>query len=410
MNLIVIDTLEELNLIPRDKTLYGHIIYDDINLHPVKNLPVYVFLFDLHFEQCWAIDLHNSSLISPLNEVLKEIICIYSVEYYSFYITFGIETIDVRFNHYLVTGDIIDIDESSDQKWYKSLLHSSAINGIIPLVRQLEYVRGLLEHNWSDIAKEYTSYYSKYQKVCAKLMQNPFFNKQENEVYYSWYNLYTSTGRPSNRFGGVNFAAIPKTDVRQYWIPSDKNHFIELDFRAYHVYLIAFLIDYEFSQYPYTQLASELYTELNDESIKSIKEYTFKQLYGHTSDTVLDHPFFNKVKFLQDSLWEQYLNDGFIVSPITQRKIHIKDANKPKLFNYFIQLIETERNMEMLSDLPDNFIRYISLYVYDSILIDAPSINVFTDDIIDIITHGRKFEVSTKIGSNYYLLTPINIY
>ena len=31
-------------------------------------------------------------------------------------------------------------------------------------------------------------------------------------LVYSEYNPYTTTGRPSNRFGGTNFAALNKTD------------------------------------------------------------------------------------------------------------------------------------------------------------------------------------------------------
>jgi hypothetical protein len=35
----------------------------------------------------------------------------------------------------------------------------------------------------------------------------------KNNLVFSQYNLFTSTGRPSNRFGGINFAAMNKEDV-----------------------------------------------------------------------------------------------------------------------------------------------------------------------------------------------------
>ena len=37
-------------------------------------------------------------------------------------------------------------------------------------------------------------------------------NNANNDFVYSEYNMYTITGRPSNRFGGINFAALNKSD------------------------------------------------------------------------------------------------------------------------------------------------------------------------------------------------------
>jgi hypothetical protein len=34
----------------------------------------------------------------------------------------------------------------------------------------------------------------------------------KDDFVYSQYNIYTSTGRPSNRFGGINYSALNKED------------------------------------------------------------------------------------------------------------------------------------------------------------------------------------------------------
>ena len=81
-----------------------------------------------------------------------------------------------------------------------------------------------------------------------------------------------------------------------------------------------------------------------------------------------------------------------------------------KLFNYFIQLIETERNMEMLCEMPDDFLSRIMLYVYDSILIDAPSTDIFTNAVLVTITNNGAFKIASKTGPNYYLMTSNTIY
>ena len=39
-----------------------------------------------------------------------------------------------------------------------------------------------------------------------------YFESVFSVCRYTEYNLYTSTGRPSNKFGGVNFAALNKED------------------------------------------------------------------------------------------------------------------------------------------------------------------------------------------------------
>ena len=64
-----------------------------------------------------------------------------------------------------------------------------------------------------------------------------------NDMLYSDYSLYTSTGRPSNNFGGVNFVALDN-DKRKYVVPKN-DMLIEFDYDAFHVRLIANLIDYD---------------------------------------------------------------------------------------------------------------------------------------------------------------------
>jgi hypothetical protein len=54
---------------------------------------------------------------------------------------------------------------------------------------------------------------------------------------YSQYNLWTTTGRPSNSFGSVNFAALPPEKRKGFVAENDS--LIEFDFDAYHLRLIA---------------------------------------------------------------------------------------------------------------------------------------------------------------------------
>ena len=98
----------------------------------------------------------------------------------------------------------------------------------------------------------------------------------KNDTIYTQYNLYTTTGRPSNSFNSVNFAALAKDNgCRKSFIPNN-DKFIEIDISAYHPTLAAKLIGYDFGdETPYEYFAREANIEVNEAKI-----LMFKQLYG----------------------------------------------------------------------------------------------------------------------------------
>ena len=68
-------------------------------------------------------------------------------------------------------------------------------------------------------------------------------------MVYSEYNPYTATGRPSNRFGGLNFAALNKKDgSRKKFISryGKEGMLVEMDYDAYHLRLIGDEVNYKF--------------------------------------------------------------------------------------------------------------------------------------------------------------------
>ena len=70
----------------------------------------------------------------------------------------------------------------------------------------------------------------------------------KNHMFYSEYNPYTSTGRPSNRFGGVNFAALNKSDGSRKCFTSrygEDGILLQLDYEAFHLRLVAHQLNYQ---------------------------------------------------------------------------------------------------------------------------------------------------------------------
>ena len=127
------------------------------------------------------------------------------------------------------------------------------------------------------------------------------------------------------------------------------------------------------------------------------------------------NPFFEKVQKYIDKVWYTFKKDKFILSDIYNKKIfmeNLSDMNKNKLFNYLIQLTETENNMKVLSKLIpniDNFKSRLVLYNYDSFLFDfhiEDGVD-FLKRVKDAIEDDGKFPVKIAKGWNYHEMEDI---
>ena len=86
--------------------------------------------------------------------------------------------------------------------------------------------------------------------------------------------------------------------------------------------------------------------------------------------------------------------------------------NKNKVFNYLIQLMETENNMKILTELLPQISDYKSklvLYSYDSFLFDfyLPDGLDFLQKVKGIIEQNDKFPVKVGKGWNYHEMEDI---
>jgi hypothetical protein len=229
---------------------------------------------------------------------------------------------------------------------------------------------------------------------------NELFSIQDNTIY-TQYNLYTTTGRPSNSFNGINFAALKKDDgCREAFIP-ENDCFIEIDINAYHPTLASHLVDYDFGdETPYQYFAKEAGIEIDEAKI-----LMFRQLYGGIYKEYQHIEYFQLIQKHTDKLWNEFKTNGFIECPISGHKLtnSIKEMNPQKLFNYTLQNLETSTNVLILWDimmLLKGKVSKIVLYTYDSILIDYCE----DDDILEEIQQAfTKYNLRTKTtkGHNY---------
>ena len=274
-------------------------------------------------------------------------------------------------------------------------------NDLIPIWKHYEQFQEW-KKKWSENLKP-----SKFSQLYPKgynWIEKSGLHTQSG-IEYTQYNMLTTTSRPSNTFGGVNYAALPKDgEVRNRFISRFKGgKLYQLDFDGYHIRLIGKLIGVDI---PLNIKAHQWLADQYGADIKDAKAITFRQLYGGVQDEYKHIPFFSKTSEYIESLWHLFLKNKSVSTPILGRTlIYNEDLNKNKLFNYILQSVETERNILILEKLFQLKLTQKSLpilYTYDSILFD-----VHEDDGIDYIKKVKEvmeldgFPTEVEVGDNY---------
>ena len=218
---------------------------------------------------------------------------------------------------------------------------------------------------------------------------------------YTEYNPYTITSRPSNRHGGINFAALNKQDgSRECFVPTEGNIFIQFDYDAYHPRIIGKLINYDLPQTSVHQWLADQYGVDYDEG----KGITFKILYGGVPTEYKSIEFFREVDQFITKFGNESRERGYIQTQ-KGRKIPIQwieNPNDQKLFNYLLQATETELNISVLSNLKESTHTLPILYTYDSFLFEF-DVSMGKEIILDIKNKIEMYNFPTKMswGTDY---------
>ena len=230
----------------------------------------------------------------------------------------------------------------------------------------------------------------------------PIFNQIERNgiptaygTEYSLYNNFTTTGRPTNGFGGVNYSALNKSDGSRDHIISKLGEFYQYDFDGYHVRLIAKLIGESIPDASAHEWLGKQYfgkTELTDEEYQNSKAITFRQLYGGIDVENLQIPFFEKTNRFIQTLYKDFLIKGYIETRFGKRIPFqkIDNHNAQKVFNYYLQALETETNvmaLKQILNVLDGCETKLVLYLYDSFLFDVADYDLNKLEQIESILH-----------------------
>lgn len=435
----IIETEEQLQKLKIEDTCFIQIISSNDKYHPV--LTRASLLYYRNSSKGYIICIKHSegfSLnIQYVNEFLNKHSKVYLLDYkyHSYFLNLS-NYVDVNFTQLDKDNYIKDLscDTKLQFDFYKNYDLLETINEIIPITKHYERCECLYNKIKDYIDLEIDIDYQKNLITAYKLVEqsgigidyekfkktydiqnDKFFIK--NNVLYGNYNLYNLTGRPTNAFNGFNLLAIKKEkEFRSCFVPT-KDYFVEFDFDAYHLRLIAKLINYKFpnpkeSIHIYLAKQYFLTDNITEDQYKESKSISFKQLYGGLESKYKNIDFFKYLHHFIEEKWLIYKKNGAVVLPTGRILRSNKGMNKLKLFNYFIQNMETKENVYKINKIHDiikqkNYSSKLVLITYDSFLLDY-CISDGKSLLLDIknILQGEGDDfilVKHKYGKDYFL-------
>jgi hypothetical protein len=425
----IIEKQDQLDQLHIGEDAFIHIIPTNENVHPALQQISLIYVRWIKGHKGYILcNTHAESLSVSISDILAKLSKVdklYTLDKKAVlhhFPTLSPQLIDVQLisSYYSIQDINIDQYESKVESDFKRKYYTAEPSCLIPIAKHYEKWENVYDHiervirivsenidEYSFLNHYIAPLFYNIEKQGIKLDKEPFikyFSTLPNPKFsilkgkiYTQYNLNTLTGRPSNAFNGVNFAALNKTNgEREAFIP-ENDSLVEIDFKAYHPTIIAKLAGYEFTGNIYEQLS----LQFPGSTPETIKELVFQQLYGGVRKEFQDKPFFAEVNNYTNQLWNSSEN-GAIGAQFGKRftKQIIENPTPQKLLNYIVQNTETIFNVVQFSAvmnlLKDKKTKII-LYTYDSILLDYDS----SENLLDNITSLLKFNYSTKMGGNY---------
>lgn len=416
----IIETQEQLNqlVLYNYKEAFIDIIPFNYNIHPALNNISLIYLKPCDINKGFLICIDHSETLSISQNLAEKALKTYTKLY----------TIDKKeLLHYIPLKSLWDINISpskyerpltqTHKLFYKQHGDNPNINKIIPVVKHYEMCEQIFNNFQSNIKEEYTKYEHFFNErssiifnaierkgiqIDPQIFSQYFYNTEQN-IIYTQYNLKTVTSRPSNHYNGINFAALNKENGCKQSFIAKNSYLLEMDVSAMHPTIIAGLVGFEFDTTDIHQYFADMYGVSYDEA----KQITFRQLYGGIYKQYEHLEYFSKTNQYIQKLWKKFQLYGYIKVPISGyllKREYIDNPNPQKLFNLFIQAIETAINCtigwEILKTLRKHKTELIHT-VYDSYLFDvSEDEKIILTEIQNIFTKYG-FTIKTKQGPNY---------
>jgi hypothetical protein len=426
----VIETEEQLSKLPKADRCFIDLISLSEDNHPKLTSPCVLYYND--FEKGYIIPFNHTEGFSIGLEAIQTMLSscskvyLLDVKWHSYFLDLP-SMVDVYFTILDTDGSIKDFNcyTNIHNDFYHKFKYLEQVNTIIPISKHYERCECMFETIRPYIGKEgnlawQNEFITAYKwveeqgiKIDEKLFDKHFEptwrprSIRDGKIYTN-YNLYNVTSRPTNAFNGINFLAFTKdNNSRSAFVP-ENDMFVEFDFDGYHLRLVASLLnlDLPLDQSIHEYLGKQYFAkdELTPEEYQESKKITFRQMYNGVEDRYKHIPLFASIANFVELMWTDYTKNGYVTLP-NGRNIVQENANPQKLFNYFIQCLETVNNVKKLNTLKDYLAdkkSKVLLVVYDSLLLDysAEDQKGTLAQIKDIL-EADGYKVKAKKGYNY---------
>ena len=369
---------------------------------------------------------HKEALINfDLSDVSKAIETmgeVYTIDSKEFMHVFGIDCYDCNALSYHLYGKPLEkLSTPAHEQVYSMHWKRENLNGIVPILKHLEYCNNM-STSILDVIDNSIISSKAYKSFNGTLLKNLYHIERSGlhtteGVKKCYYNPYTLTGRPSNKFNKVNYAALNKSDgTRDKYISRFKNGgILELDYDAYHLRLIADCIGYKLPDGSVHEYLGRQYfgtDNLTKEQYGESKEISFRILYGGVPKEFLAIPFFKAVNDFIFDFWKSWVNKKYFQTYLYNRKVEMStlgDMSPQKLFNYYIQSMETEASSEAMAEVIkviESSNTKLILYTYDSFTFDFDPKD--GKELILQIKEAMKYPTKISYGVNYGQLNDVS--
>jgi hypothetical protein len=325
---------------------------------------------------------------------------------------------DLQSQSFFTKNEFLDFEESFKElcSFYIRLGSERDLGKIVPIVKWISVLQRMTskipfdtEPIWID--KNMIPILSEMEKMGIPVDGEKFLDKWPSHKHllkqtrtgirvYSEYNPYTVTSRPTNRHSGINWGALNKEDgTRQIIKAGDGKELYMLDYDAFHPRLIGKLLNIPLP----TASVHQTFADEWGIPYADAKSRVFRILYGGVRDEDTGIPFFKAVRDALEMWGDVWTRRGYIQTAAGRiiRNEWIPEWTPIKGFNYLLQAVETEFNMQTLSRIMDEKLPIPIMYSYDSFMWELDAGDTVTAHNLRKIVDGLGIPTKASWGMTY---------
>lgn len=409
-------------------------LFEQYDRHPVENKPLVVILKHIDTSEIFVISFSHPDCISINYNILDLISSTDCIKYVIdrkkllHYIDMK-NCIDVAWLHYRDTMQKIETPKYR-QFDMKSIPIMNFLKDFKKIFRSIFCENNKLHEIDRNDSLYECELSSSLHKIEIEGLTTTNLRKKLSDIYltdnkvYTQYNLYTPTSRPSNRFGGINFAALNKKNGdRDFYVSKYGNNgvLVMMDYESYHLRLYGNYVNFDLpTESLHTYLGRHYYDKdnLTEEEYETSKKITFSLIYGGiTEDVIKNIPFMESIANYVNKTWKEFNKYQYVKTWMYNRKIKKNafgdEVNSYKVFNYLLQIAETERNCKILTSIH----KYLAtkktkciLYTYDAFLFDVHRDELsIVPELKNVLNPCNKFPIRVYGGTHYGDMKEINV-